>query len=151
MDASRIIAKLENRMPTILGMEQFSRFGILVPLIEKQGELQVLFEVRALDLRRQPGEICFPGGRVEKTDVDEKETAIRETSEELGITPQSIQHVQALDYIVSQFGTIIYPYVGFIDESLELRPNPSEVAEVFTVPLSFFSVPNLIYTILISE
>ncbi len=138
MDASRIIAKLENRMPTILGMEQFSRFGILVPLIEKQGELHVLFEVRALDLRRQPGEICFPGGRVEKTDADEKETAIRETSEELGITSESIQQVQALDYIVSQFGTIIYPYVGFVDESLELRPNPSEVAEVFTVPLSFF-------------
>ena len=52
-----------------------------------------------MNLRRQPGEICFPGGKVEQDDVDQNQCAIRETSEELGIRESDIENVMPLDYM----------------------------------------------------
>lgn len=91
-----------------------------------------------MNLRRQPGEICFPGGRVDPGDTDEKQAAIRETVEELGIKRESITGVQPLDYLISPFGMIIYPFAGFIEDAGAIQPNEAEVGEVFTVPLDFF-------------
>lgn len=88
-------------------------------------------------MRRQPGEVCFPGGRVDKTDRDSKMTALRETREELGVDSGNIEQIFPLDFVVSPFGTIIYPYAGIIKDEVEIIPNPEEVAETFTVPLSF--------------
>jgi peroxisomal coenzyme A diphosphatase NUDT7 len=138
MNLEHIHKQLESRTRKILGSENFGQFSVLLPLIEKEGETHVLFEVRSQQLRRQPGEICFPGGRMDEEDIDDRYTAIRETTEELGITRNNIQQVFPLDYIVTAFGTIIYPYVGFIVEPERIKPNPSEVAEVFTVPISYF-------------
>jgi peroxisomal coenzyme A diphosphatase NUDT7 len=133
-----ILETLTKRNPNILGMDEFLQFAVLVPLVQKQDELHVLFEVRAHHLRRQPGEICFPGGKIEPNDSTPQDAAVRETTEELGIENKAVENVKPLDYIVSQFGTIIYPYIGVLKDDLPLRPNPSEVAEIFTVPLSFF-------------
>lgn len=138
MDMKKLTDKLSNRPPGILGGETFSKFAVLVPLVEKQDDIHVLFEVRSFDMRRQPGEICFPGGKVDESDQDEQHTAVRETSEELGMMEASILDVSPLDYMVSPFGTIIHPYVGVISDAENLQPNPDEVAEIFTVPLSFF-------------
>lgn len=137
MKPEHLLRKLKDRPSGILGGNQFTKFAVLLPLIEKEDDLHILFEVRALDLRRQPGEICFPGGKIDKTDRDEQHSAIRETSEELGIPEKSITNVYPLDYMVSPFGTIIYPYVGMISEPGSILPNPSEVGEIFTVPLTF--------------
>lgn len=138
MKINNLIEKLQDRTPGILGGNQFSKYAVLVPLVEIESAPHILFEVRAPGMRRQPGEICFPGGRVEETDRNEQHTAIRETSEELGIEESQIHHVAPLDYMVTPFGTIIYPFVGTISDSAVLRPNPSEVGEIFLVPLSFF-------------
>ncbi|MFE8696202.1 NUDIX hydrolase [Cytobacillus sp. FJAT-53684] len=137
MQIQEIMTKLSNRTPTILGKERFSKYSVLVPLIQEKGELHVLFEIRSHQLRRQPGEVCFPGGRLDETDRDELHTAFRETSEELGISEKNIQLISPLDYMISPFGTIIYPFAGFIENHEEIRPNVSEVDQVFTVPLSF--------------
>ncbi|EIJ78234.1 NUDIX family hydrolase [Bacillus methanolicus PB1] len=138
MHLEHVLKKLQNRTPGILGGNQYSKFAVLLPLIEKEDDLHVLFEVRAFDLRRQPGEICFPGGKIESTDRNEQHTAIRETSEELGVRFDNIKNVYPLDYMVSPYGTIIYPFVGTIHDPASMKPNPSEVAEFFTVPISFF-------------
>ncbi|MGE6752462.1 NUDIX hydrolase [Rossellomorea sp. NPDC071047] len=138
MDVNEILQLFKERTPRILGSETFSEYAILLPLIEVNGQTHVLFEVRSLNMRRQPGEICFPGGRIDRSDSDEKAAAIRETSEELGIHSDTITDVYPLDYIVSPFGTIIYPYVGKINVSLkELKPNHAEVEEIFTTPLAY--------------
>ncbi len=137
MEIEKISEKLRNRKPKILGSEDYSKFAVLLPLIQKNNEIHVLFEVRSLQLRRQPGEVCFPGGKVDVTDKDERHTALRETTEELGIDVDSIKNVFPLDYMISPFGMIIYPFVGFIKNSDDIKHNPSEVGEVFTVPLSF--------------
>lgn len=138
MELSKIVEKLKGRPSDILGSEKFTKFAVLLPLIEKENEVHVLFEVRAETLRRQPGEICFPGGKIDKSDRDAEHSAVRETSEELGISEESIKDVFPLDYMVSAFGTIIYPFVGTIRKPENIRPNVAEVGEVFTVPLSFF-------------
>ncbi|MDP4162144.1 MAG: CoA pyrophosphatase [Bacillota bacterium] len=133
-----LVKKLSGRTPVILGSEQFTKFSILLPLIDKEDGIHVLFEVRAHGLRRQPGEICFPGGKIDPDDRDEKYTALRETIEELRISENQINNVIPLDFMVSPFGTIIYPFVGTISNPESINPNPSEVQEVFTVPLKYF-------------
>lgn len=138
MDPSTIITKLENRQPFILGHEKFREYAVLLPLVKVNNETHILFEERSMNLRSQPGDICFPGGKVDKEDPTVQYTAIRETSEELGINKSNIKNVLPLDYIVSSAGRIVYPYVGEIINPERIRPNPEEVAETLTVPLSYF-------------
>ena len=139
MDLELILKKVKRNSVAILGMEQFRHYAILIPMIYIDGKIHLLFEVRSLQLKKQPGEVCFPGGGVEKNDQTTRETAIRETSEELGIDQNRIHHVHPLDYIVqSMQGRIIYPYVGFIERFEEVKPNPEEVKEIFTIPIDYF-------------
>jgi peroxisomal coenzyme A diphosphatase NUDT7 len=138
MDAKEMTRKLAMHTPTILGGESFSKFAVLLPLVKKEDGIHILFEERAYTLKRQPGDICFPGGRVDREDVNEEYTAIRETMEELGVNREAIGELYSLDYIVTPFKTIIFPFAGFIDSIHEIEINKSEVESVFTVPLSFF-------------
>ncbi len=133
-----ILAKLKSHTPSILGSNKYSKYAVLIPLIQKNDEIHVLFEKRSLNLRRQPGEICFPGGRMDSIDSDEKSAAIRETTEELNICNDDIPEVFPLDYMVSPFGMMVYPFAGIITNPGNIQPNPTEVGEIFTVPLSFF-------------
>ncbi|WP_059170197.1 CoA pyrophosphatase [Bacillus sp. FJAT-27445] len=138
MTPDLIVEKLKRHTPKILGSENYSKYAVLLPLVETSDGVAVLFEVRSMELRRQPGEICFPGGRVDPEDTDEKEAAIRETLEELGIKRGNIEGVLPLDYLISPFGMIIYPFAGFVKDTAGIKPNKAEVGEVFTVPLDFF-------------
>lgn len=138
MRATDIAKRLRYRKPSILGEQNFSKYAILLPLIEKKDETHILFEVRSMNLRNQPGDICFPGGKIDQSDRTAKHTAIRETSEELGIPATHIYDIIPLDYIVSHFGRIIYPYMGRVINYGQMSPNPYEVEEIFTVPLSYF-------------
>jgi len=138
MDISSIISKLQNRIPSILGHEHFRKSAVLLPLIKVDHETHILFEVRSMEMRSQPGDICFPGGRIDKEDSDPGACAIRETTEELGISADAIKDVIPLDYVVNDLGRIIYPFVGRLTNLKQIDPNPAEVGEIFTVPLSFF-------------
>ncbi|WP_203362570.1 CoA pyrophosphatase [Bacillus sp. REN10] len=137
MKTDQLLKQFHQRTPTILGSEHFSKYAVLLPLVEKEGEIHILFQVRSLQMRNQPGEVCFPGGRIEKFDKSEFHTAIRETSEELGINPSDITQVFSLDFIVSPFGTMIYPFAGCLLPESTLKPNQDEVEQLFTVPLDY--------------
>lgn len=134
----KIINQLTDRKPGLMDEEHYLVSAVLLPLIKKQGNLHVLFEVRAENLKIQPGEICFPGGQVE---TEERQrpyaAAVRETMEELGITREKIRLLGPLDILPTPYGRFIYPYVGEI-LTTQLNPNAEEVAEVFTVPIEFF-------------
>lgn len=139
MKPEQIIEKMKKHTPEVLGNQAYRNYSILLPLIEKEDGLHLVFEVRSLQMRRQPGEICFPGGKVDESDDRDIDTAVREAKEELGIENGDISEVYPFDYMVSPFGMKISTYVGFIKcPETEMVPNPSEVEEVFTVPLSFF-------------
>ena len=138
MKSEDITKKLMGHSPEILGSGNFSKYAVLVPLIEKEDGMHVLFEERSHKLRRQPGDICFPGGKIDKSDCNELAAALRETNEELGLGKDDISHVFPIDYLVSPFGMIVYPFAGFVRNLQQITPNPAEVETIFTVPLSFF-------------
>ncbi|SDJ79737.1 NUDIX hydrolase [Sediminibacillus albus] len=138
MKIKSIVNKIGNHTPAILSSEQFAKFAVLLPLIEKNNDIHLLFEVRSHKLRRQPGDICFPGGKMDPHDKTAQATAIRETTEELGISGEEITDVHPIDYLVSPFGMLVYPFVGVVNHSANIEANPEEVEEVFTVPLAFF-------------
>ncbi len=126
--------------PDILGRNEYFLSAILVPLVEIEGEEHLLFEIRA-DHIRQGGEVCFPGGHYDsRKDTSYLEAALRETHEELGIQPHSIKLIGQLDTLVSPRGIIVECFLGAIDiENLdELLLDTEEVAEVFSVPVSWF-------------
>lgn len=135
---SHIYSRLAGRRQGIVDDSARMISSVLLPLVDKDGKSQILFEVRSRNLNRQPGEICFPGGRVEiDSDPDPLVAALRETAEELGIGDREIKVVGPLDVLASPLGALIYPYVGEI-KTTGIRPNPREVEEFFLVPVDFF-------------
>lgn len=138
MDSNSILRKMRQHTPSVLGNEEYAKYAVLLPLVEIDNEIHILFEIRSHQLRRQPGEICFPGGKMDQQDQTEQDTAIRETMEELCISETEITDVFPFDYLVSPFGMMIYTHVGTIKNLHQIKPNTAEVAEIFTVPLSFF-------------
>ncbi len=130
---------LKKRKPAIINLEEYLVTAVLIPLVELDDGLHVIFEVRAGHLNRQPSEICLPGGKVEKNELSNPEiTAVRETTEELGLCRKDVEVISPVDWLVTPFGAIVYPYVGRVVNPQEIKPSPSEVQEVFTVPLDFF-------------
>jgi len=133
-----IALRLSGRRPTIVDESAYIISAVLLPLVNEGGSDYVLFEVRSKDLNRQPGEICFPGGKVENGErPDPLVAAVRETCEELGITGREIEVLGPLDIMVTPLGAMVYPFVGRVNIS-HLRPNPREVERVFLVPIDFF-------------
>ncbi|MCF8011086.1 MAG: CoA pyrophosphatase [Clostridiales bacterium] len=130
------LEKFSGREPYLMDKEEYSISAVLVPVIKTNGKTQILFEVRSPNLDRQPGEICFPGGMLEK-DESPSHAAVRETSEELGIAEENIELAGPLDLLVTPIGKVIHPYVGKIPYD-NISPDPVEVKEVFTIPLDFF-------------
>ncbi|GGH87520.1 8-oxo-dGTP pyrophosphatase MutT (NUDIX family) [Pullulanibacillus pueri] len=120
----------------IIGEELAIKAGVLVPLIQKNDRWEVLFEVRSKNLKRQPGDICFPGGKKEAKDRSLQETAVRETSEELGIDQHAISVLGPLDRYIPSAKLIIYPFVGLLNHTT-FNVNHHEVEEVFTIPLDW--------------
>lgn len=118
-------------------MDPTARYAVLVPLLEQAGELHLLYEVRAAALRHQPGEVCFPGGRMEGGETAQ-ECALRETWEELSIPKRAIQVLGPLDFICHRSGFVMYPILAIVDADAakNLVPNPAEVDSTFLVPLS---------------
>lgn len=115
-------------------------FAVLVPLIVEKGEPFLLFEVRAETLNRQPGEVCFPGGRME-TGETPLQCALRETDEELSLPASVIRPIAELDFMYHQSGFLIYPILAEIrakDLKRYLHISEAEVKETFLVPFSFF-------------
>lgn len=131
------IRSFRGRRAKVLGHEQTSKSAVLVPLIQENREIYVVFEKRAATLNRQPGEICFPGGVPEPGDKSAKAIAIRETCEELGLTPDDIEIVAPLDVMVHPFSSIIVPFLAFIKDRNKIRLNLDEVERLLFVPLSY--------------
>lgn len=135
MELTELEGRLRRRVPA--PMDCHRQYAVLVPLVEREGALHVLYEVRALTLKRQPGEVCFPGGRMEVEETAE-ECALRETFEELAIPPSAVHILGRMDFIVHRANFVMWPVLAQVDSAAaeQLRPSPAEVAETFLVPLS---------------
>lgn len=111
--------------------------AVLVGLVPRPDGVQVLLTRRTDALRHHGGQVSFPGGRVESGDADAIAAAMRETHEELGIPPALVTPLGFLDPLVTITGFRVLPVVATIDPGHVVCPDPSEVADVFEVPLAF--------------
>src|SRR5262249_33937560 len=116
--------------------------AVLVPLVDRTGGISVLLTQRTAHLSAHAGQISLPGGRIETSDRDATEAALRETEEEVGLPRDHVTVIGRLDTYVTGTGFEITPMVGIIKVPFPLTPDPFEVSEVFEVPLSFVLDPN---------
>ena len=128
--------KFKNYKPYINGYKNMKRAAVLIPLVKKDNSYSILFELRSKTMKRQPGEISFPGGIIENNESP-KEACLRETFEEIGIKEEDIDIISQLDVYVSHANLIIHPYLGLIKNTDNLNLNESEVDHVFLVPLNY--------------
>ena len=136
-DLDRLRRQYGGHTPGLLGARPSN--AVLCPPVDRPGGLHPLFEIRSAALHRQPGEVCFPGGRMEAGETPEQ-CALRETEEELAIPPREIEILGKPDFICNQAGFLMQPVLGLVSDAglAAMAPSPAEVAEVFAVPLSFF-------------
>ena len=127
---------LKNRKPRSLDEKDYRKFAVTVCLAERDGELQVLFEKRAGGLKRQPGEICFPGGARESGE-SAQENAVRETREELMITDEQIHVIAEMDTLYTAYNTMVSVFLCERNDYHDTF-NSDEVSEIFYVPLRYF-------------
>jgi 8-oxo-dGTP pyrophosphatase MutT (NUDIX family) len=114
--------------------------AVLVPVILREAGPTLLLTVRTAHLRDHAGQISFPGGRSERSDVSAIDTALRESEEEVGLRRESVEILGCLPHFLTITGFIVTPVIGLIpplDIERDLTLDAFEVAQVFEVPLAF--------------
>ena len=110
--------------------------AVLVPLFVSEGALHAVFTRRRDDLRRHAGEISFPGGRQDDDETDLRLTALREAEEEIGLPPDAVELIGALQptpTIATNYA--VYPFVGLIEPGHAWTPSATEVAAILELSL----------------
>ncbi len=115
--------------------------AVLVALVNRPDGLTVLFTERSPDLPDHPGQISFPGGRIEPEDADAIAAALREADEEIALSRDRVQLLGRLADYETVTGFRVTPIVAWIEPPIVLKPDPVEVAAVFEVPLAFILEP----------
>ena len=110
--------------------------AVLIPLWRRPRGLQLILTKRASHLKHHPGQIAFPGGKVDAADADVKAAALREAHEEIGLPPLAVQVLGALPRHETVTGFSITPILGYVRADFDLVAQPDEVEEIFTVPLA---------------
>ena len=108
-DLEHLRRRYADHVPGLLGARH--SYAVLCPLVERPDGLHLLFEVRSAALHRQPGEVCFPGGRMEAGETPEQ-CALRETWEELGIPPEDIRLLGRADFLHLRSEALMHPVLG---------------------------------------
>jgi 8-oxo-dGTP pyrophosphatase MutT (NUDIX family) len=115
--------------------------AVLVPLVDRGDELTVLLTERAADLKHHPGQISFPGGRLEPCDADPESAALRETEEEIGLSRDYVDIIGRLpDHIIIS-GYQVTPVVALVRPGFTLTLDVTEVASAFEAPLKHLFDP----------
>ncbi|WP_038495494.1 CoA pyrophosphatase [Janthinobacterium agaricidamnosum] len=122
---------------SLLKRGQATRAAVLVPLVMRSGGLTVLLTRRTAHLSSHAGQISFPGGRSEAFDSSPCDTALRETEEEVGLARGHVEVIGRLPDYLTGTGFCVTPVVGLVAPPFELSADPSEVDEIFEVPLAF--------------
>lgn len=132
----------DNLSPLNKSESKLTTAAVLIPIINHQNDQRILFTQRTDHLTHHPGQISFPGGRVEPSDHDSIHTALRETWEETGLATNHVAVLGILPHYITGTGYHITPVVGWVDSPVIYQPDPAEVAECFEVPLHFLINPD---------
>ncbi len=102
----------------------------------------VILTKRASHLKHHPGQIAFPGGKVDAGDVDARSAALREAEEEIGLSPSNVEILGEMPCHETVTGYAVLPVLARIEREFTATPEAGEVAEVFRVPLDFLLRPD---------
>ncbi len=142
-DNNDLLLKIKENLPAtpgILGKDEYFNSAVLIPLLLIDDEYHLLFEKRAQEIR-QGGEICFPGGEFDNLlDNNFVDTAVRETTEELGISEEKIHLIGSMNTLVGSMGVTVDSSIGLLDISSldEIQFDKTEVEKIFSLPLKYF-------------
>jgi 8-oxo-dGTP pyrophosphatase MutT (NUDIX family) len=114
--------------------------AVLVPVVDRR-EPTVILTVRPETMRQHPGQISFPGGRIDPDDVDAIAAALREAEEEIALPTSSVDVIGTADCYRTVTGFEVTPVIGVLPPDLPLRPCPGEVVDLFEVPLGHLLDP----------
>ena len=114
--------------------------AVLIPLVQRAA-LTLLLTERPLHMKHHPGQISFPGGRVEASDIDAAATALRETEEEIGLARKHIEIIGTLPAYHTVTHYAVTPVVALVRLPFQLTLDANEVADAFEVPLDFILDP----------
>lgn len=115
--------------------------GVLVPLVEGRRGVEVILTKRSSRLKHHPGQIAFPGGKVDEGDADPVAAALREAEEEIGLPRRAVEVLGTMGAHETVTGFVVTPVFGRIRDAFTPVPEAGEVDEVFSVPLAHVASP----------
>ena len=121
-----------------IGKSTLTKSAVLVPIVKRESGLELLFTKRSETVEHHKGQISFPGGATDATDLSPAETALRETFEEIGLERSAISIIGVMDDLQTPSGFVVTPVVGFIEHLPPLYINVEEVAQIIFIPLENF-------------
>lgn len=133
----QLSSSLQSSAYTLDAKGAYPRQAAVLMAFTREPDPQVLLTRRSAELKRHSGEVAFPGGWLDQEDTSLLTTALRETQEELGVDPASVEVLGPWRSRFARGGIRVQPIVGLIDPDLKLTPNPDEIDEVFKVPVSY--------------
>ena len=133
--------RLRERSEPLAGGAQ--QAAVLVPVSDDPLNPELVLGRRSDSLARHSGEVAFPGGRREKSDLSLLETALRESAEETHMQTGQVKILGRLPAMHTRFGFTVAPFVGQMPAGLALQPDGAEFVALFRVPVSFFCQQNL--------
>ena len=123
------------------GLTSLREAAVLVPMIPRETGPTVLLTQRPNTMEKHPGQVAFPGGKVDPRDDGPVEAALREADEEVGVDPGSVELIARSAPYLTGTGFRITPVLGVLPADFEAKPDPSEVDAVFEVPLAILLDP----------
>lgn len=115
--------------------------AVLIPVVDRPANASVILTKRSSALKHHPGQIAFPGGKVDETDDGAVDAALREAREEIGLHRRHADVLGALPPHETVTGFLVTPVLAMVTPEFMARPDPGEVAEAFEVPLDHVTNP----------
>jgi 8-oxo-dGTP pyrophosphatase MutT (NUDIX family) len=140
--ANQLSALLNKRERTTRAEWDARPAAVLIPIYFDQDDWHLVYTRRTEQVENHRGQVSFPGGLVEERDESALEAALREAEEEIALRKETVQILGSLDTLLTVTQFQIIPFIGQIPWPYEFKPNPDEVARVFSVPLRWLRDPH---------
>ncbi len=128
--------------PRIAARPALRDAAVLIPVVDRGPEASVILTKRAETLASHSGQVAFPGGRIDPTDISPEAAALREAQEEIGLDPDKVEIIGRMPDYVSGSGYRIAPVLAIVQPGFDLTINAHEVDAAFEVPLRFLMDPS---------